>query len=77
MADFDDLVRTEAYLIWESEGYPHGQHDRHWQLAVERVRARLPVKTETPIIPLPVKRMVLTSRLRRKPQDAAPFRASA
>ena len=70
MADIDDLVRTEAYLIWESEGYPDGQHDRHWIMALERVQSRAAVKPEAPVIPLPLKRVMLSARLKRKPQDA-------
>lgn len=26
-------VRELAYQIWESEGRPEGQHDRHWRMA--------------------------------------------
>lgn len=26
-------VRELAYQIWESEGRPQGQHDRHWRMA--------------------------------------------
>jgi hypothetical protein len=77
MADFDDLVRTEAYLIWESEGRPHGQDARHWEMATERVQSRMPVKTGTPIVPLPLQRVALLARSKRKPQPAEIFRASA
>ena len=78
MADFEDLVRTEAYLLWEREGCPQGQHDRHWIMAVERVQSRLALKaSETPVIPLPLKRVVLSARAKRKPQENVPFRVSA
>jgi hypothetical protein len=77
MADFDDLVRTEAYLIWESEGRPHGQDARHWEMATARVQARMRVKTVTPIVPLPLQRVTLLTRPRRKPQQAEIFSASA
>jgi len=77
MADFDDLVRTEAYLIWEAEGRPHGQHDHHWQVALQRVRERTMVKAAAPVIPLPLQRVTLSARMKRKPQQAAPLRASA
>lgn len=77
MADFDDLVRTEAYLIWEAEGRPHGQHDCHWQAALARVRERMTVKAAAPVIPLPLERVVLSARMKRKPQDAVGLRASA
>ncbi|WP_439616441.1 DUF2934 domain-containing protein [Shinella sp.] len=81
MADFDDLVRTEAYLIWQSEGRPHGQDARHWEMAAERVRSRMPaktVKTVAPVKPLPLQRVALLAHSKRKPQPAAEtFRASA
>lgn len=77
MADFYDMVRTEAYLIWEAEGRPDGQHDRHWLAALERVRERMAPKAGAPVIPLPLKRVVLSARARRRPQAAAPLRASA
>ncbi len=77
MAEFDDLVRTEAYLIWVAEGRPHGEQDRHWMMAVERVRSRMSVKTEAPVIPLPLKRVTLSQRPKRKPQQESGFRESA
>ena len=65
MANFEDLVRNEAYLIWHAEGCPAGQDARHWALAAERVRARMtPVKA--PVIPLPLKRIMLSVRPKAK-----------
>lgn len=29
----ENRVREYAYQIWESEGRPHGQHHRHWEMA--------------------------------------------
>lgn len=29
----ENRVREFAYQIWESEGRPHGQHIRHWEMA--------------------------------------------
>ena len=29
----EDKIRERAYLIWEREGRPHGQHDQHWNQA--------------------------------------------
>lgn len=26
-------IELRAYLIWESEGRPHGRHDEHWARA--------------------------------------------
>ncbi len=80
MADFDDLVRTEAYLIWQSEGRPHGQEARHWEMATERARSRMPVKTVkivAPVKPLPLQRVALLAHSKRKLQPAETFRASA
>jgi hypothetical protein len=77
MADFDDLVRTEAYLLWEAEGRPHGQDCRHWQMALERVEARVRPRAEAPIVPLSLKRVALSARLKRRPQATPPLRASA
>lgn len=79
MVDFEDLVRSEAYRIWETEGCPDGQHDCHWQMAAERVReARSPVRAEAPVVPIPLKRVALSAR-RGKPQPsvAVGLRASA
>lgn len=77
MNDFDEMVRAEAYLIWHSEGCPDGQHERHWWLANERVRSQLVVKAQAPIIPLSLKRVVLSTRLKRKPREESRLRASA
>jgi hypothetical protein len=29
----DRRIRDIAYLIWEEEGRPEGQEERHWQMA--------------------------------------------
>jgi hypothetical protein len=76
MSDFEDLVKTEAYLIWQSEGCPVGQQDRHWAMAVERVRARTQM-AKAPIIPLRIKRVVLSARPKRKPSQPGWNLASA
>lgn len=31
--DRDRLVRERAYVIWESEGCPHGRNEEHWRMA--------------------------------------------
>ncbi len=31
----DEYIRERAYQIWEKEGRPFGNHDRHWQQASE------------------------------------------
>lgn len=35
------LIRQRAYAIWEKEGWPEGQHDRHWQQASEEIESAL------------------------------------
>ncbi|SDS08654.1 Protein of unknown function [Halopseudomonas sabulinigri] len=35
MSDYEKRVRELAYQIWESEGKPEGQRERHWQMACE------------------------------------------
>jgi hypothetical protein len=32
-----DKIRQRAQEIWESEGRPEGQHDRHWQQAEQEL----------------------------------------
>jgi Protein of unknown function (DUF2934) len=39
MADKEQRIREAAYRIWEEEGYPDGQADRHWEIAVGRIEA--------------------------------------
>ncbi|MGV8917668.1 MAG: DUF2934 domain-containing protein [Pseudomonas sp.] len=33
MSADEKRIRDFAYQIWESEGQPHGQGDRHWEMA--------------------------------------------
>lgn len=33
MNDRDELIRRRAYAIWENEGRPEGQDQRHWAQA--------------------------------------------
>ncbi|HEF4759998.1 TPA: DUF2934 domain-containing protein [Pseudomonas putida] len=33
MSTDDKRIREFAYQIWESEGKPHGQEARHWEMA--------------------------------------------
>ncbi|WP_234185795.1 DUF2934 domain-containing protein [Shinella sp. NM-101] len=78
MADFDERVRIEAYRIWEAEGCPEGQHDRHWQMAMERVRAAPPpARAQAHVVPLPLMRVTLSPRAKTRPQSAGSLRASA
>ena len=36
----EDRVRAEAYHLWEAEGKPDGQAERHWDAAKEIVAMR-------------------------------------
>ena len=40
MDDREKRVREIAYFIWEQEGRPEGQADRHWQAAREIVESQ-------------------------------------
>ena len=31
--DKEERIKSEAYRLWEQEGRPHGEHDRHWREA--------------------------------------------
>lgn len=37
-----DLIRKKAYAIWETEGRPHGQDERHWQQAEAEIETSSP-----------------------------------
>ncbi|MNO77872.1 hypothetical protein D3C76_689950 [compost metagenome] len=39
MKNDEQRIRELAYQIWESEGRPHGQADRHWEMARSLVEA--------------------------------------
>lgn len=34
-----ERIRQMAHRIWESEGRPHGQDERHWHMAERLVEA--------------------------------------
>jgi hypothetical protein len=38
----ENRVREFAYQIWESEGRPHGQHHRHWEMACKLAANQTP-----------------------------------
>ncbi len=65
MVDFEELVRTEAYLIWEAAGRPDGLDREHWQMARTRVLGRVQgtqTRKTAVVVPLAVSRVVLSSR---------------
>ena len=33
----EERIRAKAHAIWESEGRPEGQEDRHWQMATQMI----------------------------------------
>ena len=33
----EERVRAKAHEIWEGEGRPEGQQDRHWQIACQMI----------------------------------------
>lgn len=35
----EQRIREFAFQIWESEGRPHGQHERHWKMASKLAEA--------------------------------------
>lgn len=47
----EQRIRALAYQIWESEGCPEGQEQRHWRMATTLAAA-----AETPTPSVPVKR---------------------
>ena len=36
----EQRIREFAYQIWQSEGCPHGQEERHWEMARKLVEAQ-------------------------------------
>ncbi len=39
MSSEEQRIREFAYQIWQSEGCPHGQDERHWDMARKLVEA--------------------------------------
>jgi hypothetical protein len=48
MTDFDERVRLKANLLWQREGKPEGQSERHWQQAKTMVAAE---RCHKPVLP--------------------------
>ncbi|PST24023.1 DUF2934 domain-containing protein [Mesorhizobium plurifarium] len=36
----EELIRRRAYAIWEQEGRPDGQHQRHWEQAAREMQGQ-------------------------------------
>lgn len=43
----EQRIREFAFQIWESEGKPSGQEERHWQMACKLAEAEAAAETET------------------------------
>lgn len=37
MSDLEERIRRRAYQIWQEEGCPPGQEERHWEMARQLV----------------------------------------
>ncbi|MGK9284894.1 DUF2934 domain-containing protein [Sinorhizobium meliloti] len=44
----EELIRRRAYAIWEQEGRPDGQHQRHWEQAAREMQGSETKGPETP-----------------------------
>lgn len=38
--DREELIRRRAYAIWEQEGRPDGQEQRHWEQAAREMQGQ-------------------------------------
>ncbi len=48
MTSEEQRIREFAYQIWQSEGCPHGQDERHWEMARKLVEAENGIPTAKP-----------------------------
>ena len=48
MSTDDKRVREFAYQIWESEGKPEGQEERHWEMARKLAEAEALAPSKSP-----------------------------
>ena len=71
MTQQEQQIRELAYDIWQSEGRPEGQEERHWEMARKLVEARGGAGTPT------VKPAGKTRKPTTKPVDATPGSKSA
>ena len=42
--DRQDSVRERAYQLWEEQGHPEGQHERHWRDAEDELSDKTSVE---------------------------------
>lgn len=64
----EQTIRELAYQIWEAEGRPEGQQERHWSLAHKLAR-----EAARPAVAAPAARV---SRSRPRAADDVPARRS-
>jgi len=48
MSTEDKRIRELAHQIWESEGKPHGEDARHWEMARKLAEAEALTPSKTP-----------------------------
>ena len=48
MSTDDKRIREFAYQIWESEGQPQGQEERHWEMARKLAEAEALAPKKSP-----------------------------
>ena len=48
MSNDDKHIREFAYQIWESEGRPDGQEQRHWEMAHKLAQAQALAPSRSP-----------------------------
>ncbi len=64
MTKQEQRIRELAYDIWVSEGRPHGEDERHWQMACKLAEAENDTSTAKPA--------ARTRKTTTKPTDATP-----
>jgi len=70
----DERIRQLAYEIWHSEGRPHGQDQRHWEMAaklVEAETAKAPSKPRAPRKPKAALEQVAVTAPAKKPRTSS------
>ena len=71
MSAEEKRIREFAYQIWESEGKPEGQEERHWEMARKLAEA----EALTPSKPKPAAKPKTAPKAAAKPKAAAPAAA--
>ncbi|AZE94533.1 hypothetical protein C4J95_2516 [Pseudomonas orientalis] len=71
MSNEDKRIRELAHQIWESEGKPHGEDARHWEMARKLAEA----EALTPSKPKPAAKPKTAPKATPKAKPAAPAAA--